>query len=159
VDWNAVGAIGESVGAGLLFISIVYLAVQVRLAKRVVAVEAAQRVRAAHHDVYAALATNRDFAEVVVEKHRNFTDANELMLWGYYQWLVSNWENQYELFRQGLVDIVIMRKTISSFERLVGQPKFVEFWKQVRVDGGYSQDLVRFLDASLSAEQKALLDN
>ena len=58
MDWNMLGAIGEMAGAALFFISILYLAIQVRTAKQMMAVETAQRVRSEHHATYAALATS-----------------------------------------------------------------------------------------------------
>jgi hypothetical protein len=153
MDWNMVGAIGESVGAALFFISILYLAMQVRTAKQMMAVETAQRVRSEHHATYAALATSRVLAEALSAEHGGDPKQGHVM--GWYLWCVSNWENQYDLFRLGLVDRSIMDVTVAGFRNFaLMRSDFRDFWRNTEF---VTADLRDYLERHLSDEQRAML--
>jgi hypothetical protein len=153
MDWNMVGAIGESVGAALFFISILYLAIQVRTAKQMMAVETAQRVRSEHHATYAALATSGVLSEALSEE--SGADPKQMHRWGWCLWCASNWENQYGLYRLGLVDQSIMDMTITAFRgNLEARPSFREFWRTTEF---VTADFREYLESHLSDEQRAML--
>ena len=153
MDWNAVGAIGESVGAGLFFISILYLALQVRTAKQMMAVETRQRVRSEHHATYAALATSEVLTEALSAE--NGGDPKQGHVMGWYLWCVSNWENQYELFRLGLIDQSIMDMTVAGFRNFaVFRQSFRDFWRTTEF---VTADFREYLESHLSDEQRAAL--
>lgn len=152
MDWNMVGAIGESVGAALLFISIVYLAIQVKTAKQVIAVETAQRLRSEHHATYAALATSDTLAEALSVEGGG--DPKQVHMTGWYAWIVSNWENQYDLHRLGLADQSIMDRTTSAFRFWLESSSFRAFWQNPIY---MRPDFRAFLESGLSDEQRARL--
>ena len=153
MDWNMLGAIGETAGAALFFISILYLAIQVRMAKQMMAVETAQRLRSEHHATYAALATSGVLSEALSAEIGN--DPKQLNLAGWHLWCVSNWENQYDLYCLGLVDQNIMGMTVAAFRNNVTtQPGFCAFWRNTEyVTSGFRE----YLDSHLSAEKRAML--
>jgi hypothetical protein len=153
MDWNMVGAIGESVGAALLFISIVYLAIQVKSAKQVIAVETAQRVRSEHHATYAALATSSALSEALSAEVGG--DPKQVHVAGWYFWCVSNWENQYDLYRLGLVDQSIMDRTAAAFQNFVDtRPSFRAWWQNTKFT---KPGLREYMESRLSDEQRATL--
>jgi hypothetical protein len=152
MDWNMVGAMGESVGAGLFFISILYLAIQVRTAKQMMAVETAQRVRSEHHATYAALATSEVLSEALSAE--NGLDPKQGHVMGWYLWCVSNWENQYELFRMGLIDQSIMDMTVAGFRNFaLFRPSFRNFWRTTEF---VTADFREYLESYLSDEQREI---
>ena len=156
MDWNMVGAIGESVGAALFFISILYLALQVRTAKQMMAVEAAQRVRSEHHAVFAAMATSGVLAEALSEE--TAADPKQIHVRGWYAWCLSNWQNQFDLHRLGLVDQTIIEATVSAFRGFIEvRQSFRDFWREMRQGATLRLEFRDFLESHLSDEQRAML--
>ena len=153
MDWHRVGAIGEMAGAALFFISILYLAIQVRTAKQMMAVETAQRVRSEHHATYAALATSGPLCEALSAE--SGFDPKQGQVFGWYLWCVSNWENQYDLYRRGLIDQSIMDMTVAGFRtNVTRRPSFRTFWQSTEY---VTTDFREYLESHLSDEQGAML--
>jgi hypothetical protein len=70
MDLQDLGAIGEFAGAFLLFVSLIYLTIQVRMARISRVADTTQRVREGHHQVFLTLATNRELAEKFCKKSK-----------------------------------------------------------------------------------------
>ncbi len=86
MNWEAIGAIGETVGAIAVFVTLVYLAAQIRHATRIATASSEIEIRNGYGDLNQAIYGDEELAELFVKAQSsdaqlNPTDQTRLMAW------------------------------------------------------------------------------
>jgi len=78
VDWDALGAIGELVGALAVVATLGYLAIQLRFAAKMAQLGIAEQRRTLTQAVHDRLVENPDFAEIWLRGRTDYLSLNEI---------------------------------------------------------------------------------
>ena len=131
MDWEAVGAIGNLVGAVAVVVSLAYLALQVRGQNN-------EARAAAMHEIYAgfreSIATfaKRDQAEVMARANEDFdslSDGDLIILISAAQVLLRLWEEAFHQHNQGRLDAHIWDVIADQYSSLLGNPAIGNVWE------------------------------
>jgi hypothetical protein len=132
MNWDAIGAVGEAVGAAGVIISLLYLAVQIRgdaRAKRVATTHEQAVVRA---NILLTISGNPDLAELFFRGSQNFAAINgaEVPRFGA---LLSHafgiWEDQYFQWCEGHLDPRVWHGIETSLGDFCALPGLQAWWK------------------------------
>lgn len=146
MNWDAVGAIGEIVGAAAVVASLIYLAVQTRANARALRANAIWQAETAFGDLNFSHAENPEFAELA---HRAFSpDASiqdftttevsqlELAVRGALQYNQA----QYSLWREGILPDELWERRRKFIQFFVSLPVLGELWAREMQRHNVSQD-------------------
>ena len=75
MNWEAIGALSEFVGAIAVVITLVYLAIQIRQNTRAIRLDTGHDITEEYRDIFALMAENRELAELV---HRAAIDPESI---------------------------------------------------------------------------------
>ena len=106
MNWEAIGAIAEAVGAAGVIASLVYLGVQIRSNTRAAKVAAYQQMIAAGRDLSLAVFANNDLFETMVRRW-GLTDQEEIDKTReglFFDSTLAAWESQVYQHEQGMLD-------------------------------------------------------
>jgi hypothetical protein len=131
MNWDAIGAVGEIVGAGAVVISLVYLALQIR-------VQNAESRAAAQHDFIvgwrevSAAFTNGELAEIWVRANKGpdgLTEVELLQLVASLHGPTRLFEEAYDQFRKRRLESHLWAAVNRQFSALFSAPAYQEYWK------------------------------
>lgn len=131
MNWDAIGAIGEIVGASAVFVSLVYLASQIRIQNR----EArAASVHEFMRDFSAAISRlidpeMADIAVMAVEDFDSLSPSQRLRLVVHLTASVRVFEDGYFQWREGRLENDIWTSLLTSLTDLKSTQAFARFWK------------------------------
>ena len=138
VDWNAIGAIGEILGAVAVVITLLYLSKQIRQNSRSVQVAALSDTTSQWTHWSELLATSPDLAEIVARGNQSFkslAEVDALRYGAFIQTFFDNVESSLALVQTHKVD-----KDIDSIESIVRRRMrikgYVEWWEENTTDYG-----------------------
>jgi hypothetical protein len=155
MNWDAIGAIGETIGAIAVVVSILYLAIQIRSNTR--ATKASASFDATH-----SWATSNEqvpqFSDELVEAFRKtydpecdpkgITDIENIRIGAHNRALFQKLEGQYYLFKFGYLALGVWEKRSSWANGLIQLPYYREWWENELKESIFSDE---FSDAVLSA--------
>jgi len=104
MNWDAIGAIGENIGAFAVVISIIYLAVQIRQNTKTVAANTAQAVTDSAVDALMRVAESHDLSSVAAKTFagdKSLTGVEQMQLQLVLRSLFRNFENYFYQHRRG----------------------------------------------------------
>jgi hypothetical protein len=146
MNWQAIGAVGEILGALAVVITLFYLAIQIRQNTRVARAETTKDLYLASRAAILDLAANSDLAETWA-KIRGMPDAASARQWALFQSFFRLYELQHSLASQGLLDCNIA----DSYERVIkmfgNSNGFEEYWETSK--GTFNNRFSEFVDALL----------
>ena len=131
VNWDAIGAVGEVVGAFAVVLTLGYLAVQVRQSTKM----ARSNVRQAFSDSIASMATSlveRDDLARIVQKEfdgETLEPHEKTRLEARCFSAMRQWENIYLQYRDGLVTSGEWTAYRQNLQRLFKNAAYREFWR------------------------------
>jgi hypothetical protein len=134
VNWDAVGALGEVVGAIAVVASIVYLAMQVRENTR----SSRSATRQAISDAIVAAnmiwAQSESFSQVFQDHldGKELPEHQALQLSGYCYAYLRNWENVHYQYRSGMLSDEEWRGFRLNVKALLQVSAFRDFWARER---------------------------
>ena len=148
VNWEAVGAIGETVGALAVVITLVYLATQIRSQNR------ESRLAAVHELTEAFRAATMSFqdpnlASVFVRAKTDFTELPEeerLQFISMVHGVLRVWEDAYYQYGQNRLDERLWNAMVIQFSGYFSLPGVRRVW-EIRKQA-YSEDFRRFVDST-----------
>jgi hypothetical protein len=151
MNWEAIGAVGEAVGAIGVIATLVYLAAQIRQNSNVVRSATRQAVSTAQMDIGMQLATNPELRAAVARWLSNDApptspDAqlrDEMFL----RANLRMFENQYHQNMDGTFEDSMWTGYLENMRRIFTSPAFRDFWEANRVL--YSTDFSAFVDAQI----------
>ncbi|MEN8182124.1 MAG: hypothetical protein ABFS46_06270 [Myxococcota bacterium] len=106
MNWEAIGAIAEAVGAAGVIASLVYLGVQIRSNTRAAKVAAYQQTVTSSRDFNLALLANSELFEAMIRRW-GLTDQEEIDKTReglFFEAAMQNWESQLYQHEQGMLD-------------------------------------------------------
>ena len=118
MNWSAIGAIGELLGAAAVVVSLLYLAAQVRASTGQARRDADRDLAARISDVSLAVATNPELGELLVRGGANpdrLGPGDQARFRGLMNSLFRGLEQQYRLRREGALD----DESWAAIERLI----------------------------------------
>jgi hypothetical protein len=153
MNWEAIGAIGEVVGAAGVIGTLVYLAVQIGQNTKVVRSATRQAVSSEQREIGYQIMVDPEVREAA-KYWTNVEDSpaadaqfrNEMFI----RSLLRMYENQYYQKKDGTFENDIWEGYVVSMMRNFSQPTFQAWWPENR--SLYSSDFKAFVDAKISFE-------
>ena len=131
MDWNAAGAIGEILGAVAVFLTLLYLAAQIRQANKMAHFETSREIMAQFNACNHLIATDATIREVLLNEGELSADDAE-QLYSYVDMYCNAWGTTQVAFDQGLIDESIwagvMRDVEVVMNRWPNMRQTVERW-------------------------------
>lgn len=146
MNWSAIGAIGEILGAVAVVVTLLYLAIQIRQNSRAVQVSALRDTTAQWNHWSHLLVSSPDLAEIVCRGNRSFGDLSEadaLRYGGFVQTFFDNAESYRTLIEVHKVD-KDMKVLETIVRRRLGIQGFSEWWDENAAD--YGADFAGWID-------------
>lgn len=144
------GAIGEFTGAILLFLSLIYVGIQIRQNTRAMRNQAGQNLTDMQVKVNTLLAGNSDLAEIIQRgfSGRDALSADEELRFNTF-WLAIYKQNDYSYhqYMAGQIDLVSWETLEREIPFVLGQPGTSEWWNQDKQR--FSQEFVEHVDQIL----------
>ena len=147
IDWNAIGALGEILGAVAVVITLLYLSKQIQQNTRSVQVAALRDTTAQWNHWSELLAASPDLAEIVFRGNQSFQslpEADALRYGAFIQTFFDNVESNLTL-----VQIHKIEKDTAAIESIVGRRLringYVEWWEENTND--YAAEFVAWINA------------
>ena len=127
MNWEAIGAVGEILGAIAVVATLFYLASQVRQQTAVARAETTKDLYLASRTAIMEIATHEELAKLWSEV-LGFPDTERSRRWAFFQSFFWLYELQYNFAHQGLLDEDIA----DSYDRIIqvfgNSPHFNEYW-------------------------------
>jgi hypothetical protein len=149
LNWEAVGALGEVIGAVGVIFTLGYLAIQVRQNSAVVRAATRQAISTTQSEVGFRLAANSELRAAAMQ----FTNVNstvseaQLASHFYLRAVLRTFENQYHQYIDGTFDESIWTGYRNSMAQTFASPATREFWHAHR--DLYSMEFATFIESSL----------
>jgi hypothetical protein len=132
MSWEAIGAVGEAVGAAGVIISLLYLAVQIRGDARAKRMATSHEQSVATSGVQLAIANNSSLAELYFRGSNDFASLNGAELPRFSALLTNvfrNWEDQLFQWDEGDLDVRIWRGIDAAITDFCSLPGLQAWWK------------------------------
>jgi hypothetical protein len=115
MDWNAVGAVGEILGAVAVFLTLLYLATQVRQTNKMARFETSREIIGQFNACNHLYATDATIREVLLKKGELSVEEAE-QLYSYVDMYCNAWATAQLAFDQGLVDDALFAGVVRDIE-------------------------------------------
>ena len=145
MSWEAIGAIGEIVGASAVFVSLIYLALQIRNQNREARAAAMHDIWVGFRDSISAFGdqqTSEVYTKALAQEE--LSDAEQLQLIVGVQRILRVWEEAFMQKNRGRLDDEVWEVMTIQFSSVMGGHAFQTVWK-LRKDV-YSSAFRRFVD-------------
>jgi len=147
MDWDAIGAIGEVVGAIAVFITLLYLAAQIRQNSQAVKNSAAQTLLSEANASLRVASSDPGTARAVILGQTLFDDLSEAERAQFIVWIFS-WmrtiEQAYFQYIQGYIDEEIWEGQEAHLRQAIHSPAISRWWSFRR--SFYSQRFQNYVD-------------
>lgn len=157
MNWEALGAIGEIIGAMAVVATLAYLIIQIRQNTRGIHSAAVQANTLAFNEITRMLASNPHLAEIF-DRGSDDPDALNEEEKHSFLWLVSSvmnlYQNLFDQYRQGTLPENVWQKHSAEIKFMGTQPGF----KLFRELDSYFEDLWRHVDALPAADHSFSLE-
>ena len=157
MNWDAVGAIGEVLGALVVVGTLVYLAVQLRIQNQQLKLQNTEARLASNQqylgstaDALIANAHNTDFVQVYVDlmTASDWKSIDAVSITRIYMvWAASFkiWEGAYYRRQENLLDDGVWQSIERSHEEILAMPVFAEWWSRRYVQ--YSDEFSQYINS------------
>ena len=149
MNWEAVGAIGEVLGALGVIVTLGYLAIQIRQNSVVVRASTRQAISTAQAEVGYRCAENTELRSAAMQftNLESTVPETELAAHFFLRALLRTFENQYHQYIDGTFDESIWTGYRNSMAQNFSSPAIREFWKTHRPL--YSVEFAAFVESDL----------
>ncbi len=147
MNWEAIGASGEVLGAAAVLITLIYLAIQVKQNVKLTKASIRESRTAASQRVLLAI---KEEAELIT-KNEPLTPAEELRVVLAYSTMFRDWEAYLYQYQQGLLDESEWLAIASAIENSLRRDLVRRVWRQRRHI--YSESLQREVDQHLDQKR------
>ena len=131
MNWEAIGAIGEIIGALAVVISLLYLAVQIRTQNAQAKLSALHEMSAGFREV-TALFASKDVSDIFIRANKDFDsmpDAELVRLIILTTNLFHAWEEAFLEKRDGHLSPVSLETLSRDYTQVMGAPSFRRIWE------------------------------
>lgn len=150
MNWEALGAIGEIVGAIGVVLTLAYLAVQIRHNSNAVRSSMRQAISTTQAEVGLQVAASADIRRALIRYRAGEPPCDpdeELAIEMFLRSTIRMWENQYHQHEDGTFDDAMWAGYVQVMRRNMEAPLAREFWK--RHHALYSSDFAEFVERQL----------
>ena len=154
MNWDAIGAIGELIGALAVVITLAYLAVQIRQNSKALHSSTRFEIAKTQMDINFLLAQNPDLAVAsygILQGKEGISEKDQLAAGQFISGMFRTFENQFYAYREGNFSEGVWGGYRRNIAWNAGQPKFLEFWKERRPL--FSEDFAEFVDSLAISEE------
>ena len=149
MNWDAIGAIGEIVGAVAVFASLIYLAIQIRAQNKESRLGAIFEFTQLYNQITDAMTSDSGMADIWIkvssEKGLGCLDDAEKIRFSNLQMKVTRmWENSYYQYNEGRLDERLWNSINIQASEVASLPAYKSFWQQ-RFHY-YSDEFQRFVE-------------
>ena len=152
MNWEAVGAIGEVVGAIGVIVTLAYLAVQIRTNTNALRGTASFQAEHSFAQLDHDLVHDREVTSVLVKAYdpssslADFSDADRVLVGLHGRDFVQRVSGVYRLHTNGLLDDGVWEGRVGWTSGMLKLPVFAEWWETEKSQRQYSLDFVRALE-------------
>ena len=146
MNWDAIGAVGEIVGAGAVVVSLLYLAAQVRAQNRESRLAAMHDITVGYRDCLTTF-TERDITDIVVKANADFaslTDSEAMRLISATQRVLRVGEEAYIQYEEGRLDERMWAPIARQYASYFSIPAFSHVWELRRAN--YDEGFAKYMD-------------
>ena len=132
VNWDAVGALAELVGAAAVVASLVYLANQIRHSSRSVEAATNHAIARGRNELNLALAVNPALSDLVIRGGRDYASLQPEERQRYNVYIISIlniFEDAYVQYSKGLASRELWEENLSVLSHQFAQPSAQEWWR------------------------------
>jgi hypothetical protein len=130
VDWDAIGAVAEVLGAIGVLVTLLYLAIQIRANSREVRDNTVQSVLGKSVDLIARDVANPDFFKFVSGTLEHPSDSQKDQIFAWLMRTFQLFELVYLQSQKGRIDDEIMQAYQRRIANLLNRPTTQEWWPQ-----------------------------
>ncbi|MEP0200800.1 MAG: hypothetical protein ABJ084_00010 [Halioglobus sp.] len=131
MDWDAIGAIGELIGAIAVFGSLIFLGLQIKSQNRESRFIALHEISEAFRDSISQ-SVDPAIAEILVKAGQDYdsaSDSEKLVVTGFVQRVMRVWEESFHQHQQGRLPDSIWDVMTSQYAALMDSPIFLRVWQ------------------------------
>lgn len=155
MNWDAIGAIGEIVGALGVILSVLYLAIQIRKDARARVAETSHSVAARAGAVQQILSENRELAAAWRKGLRGDTEsldeADVTQFEAFLSVITRSYDDAFYQYREGLIEERVWLAWARSIPDVVRSPGYAAWWQSRK--HWYSDEFQSFVDELLSNDR------
>jgi hypothetical protein len=148
MNWEAIGAIGEIVGAITVVATLFYLAVQIRQSTKVSRADMTKDLFLASRSALLELSGNEQLAGIWAQI-RGFEDRDFARRYTFYQSFFRLYELQFNLSAQGLLDDKIAESYMFVIRMFAATEHFDDYWRIAQSE--FHDDFAKYVN-----EQRAI---
>ena len=147
MNWDAIGAIGEIIGAGAVVASLVYLAIQIRTQNREARLSAMHDISVGFRDAIIPF-SSEDMATILVKANIDYESLTDIeaqriiVLMGQF---FRAWEEAFIQHEEGHLDSRSWSAILKYYVKLLGAPAMRKGWALRK--GYMDEKFVEFVDA------------
>ncbi len=152
MNWEAIGAIAELMGALAVFLTLVYLTVQIRQNTKALQGTTLNAITAQTGEELKWASEQTDIRRKARDEYESLSEAE---LWQLYCWLASALqarENEYFQFKLGLLDRMVWDSRLNIIESIFDNEWAIRHWKD-RLRNVYSDEFTRLIDDVVAAKR------
>jgi len=152
MNWEAIGAIAELMGAIAVFSTLVYLTVQIRQNTKALQGTTLNAITAQSSEELKWASEQTDLRLKARDESESLSEAE---LWQLYCWLASAMqarENEYFQFKLGLLDRMVWDSRLNIVESIFDNEWAIRHWKD-RLRKVYSDEFTRLIDDVVAAKR------
>ena len=147
MNWEAIGAISEAIGAIAIIASISYAAIQIRKNALATKTQSIDAFTADYNSLLMQLSENAELAQLLRSGAACFESLAPLEQFQFHAYLTTYFMNALNLhhhIREKTTEEYIARPNIDFFASIVNTPGGAEWWKVAKVP--FNQDFVEHID-------------
>ena len=147
MNWEAIGAVGEIIGAAGVILTLGYLAVQIRHSSNAVRSSMRQAISTTQAEIGIQMAANPDLRGALIRWRAGEAPSSpdeELSIDMFLRSTARMWENQYHQHQDGTFDDAMWAGYVEVMKRSMAAPLAREFWERNRAL--YSSEFSEFIE-------------
>ena len=149
MNWDAIGAIGEIVGAVAVFASLIYLAIQIRAQNKESRLGAIFEFTDLYNQINDTITSNSEMADIwkkaISERGLgNLDDAERIRFSSLLQKITRTWENSYYQYNEGRLNERLWQSFNIQISEVAACPAYRSWWQQR--SHWYSEEFQRFVE-------------
>jgi hypothetical protein len=154
MNWDAIGAIAELLGAIGVIVSLVYLAVQLKQNTQALRASSYQMLRQEVTETFQSRVATHGLRRSIREGLSDFAQLDEGDAFEFGYWangIVNTYDNAYYQYRVGMLDRDRWEQQRAALVSMFGNPSFVMWWKTAPPPG-MSPEFVALVEKILGEE-------
>ena len=151
MNWEAIGAIGEIVGAIAVFGTLLYLAMQIKQVKSELHISSLRDTNLMGNEILASLSESPELAKVVSKANENSETLEPwelVMLDSLFLRGLNNWELTLEQLETGALKAP-KDSVYNLLKQYISEPWMAEAWERTR--GNYPRNFQKLIDKQFDA--------